>query len=211
MPKNSAHLIACHECDLLQREILIPLGGEAHCRRCGALLYRSSPGTFDNSLAFALAAAILFVIANVYPLIGIDIQGNTNATHLFGAVWYLWNHEMHLISILVGITTIVIPAIEITMMLYLLLPFRFSLVPIGVPNILRVLQSIKPWGMIEVFMLGILVSLVKLKDTSTIIPGVALWSFGGLTLMLAAVASSFNPRDIWQRMGAISTRENRHE
>lgn len=164
------------------------------------MLYRSSPRSLDNSLAFALAAAVLFVIANIYPLLGIEIQDNPNATHLFGAVRYLWNHEMHLISSLVFVTAIVIPGLEIAMIVYLLLPLRFRVVPAGLPLILRVLQNIKPWGMVEVFMLGILVSLVKLKGTSTIIPGVALWSFGGLTLMLAAVASSFNPRDVWIRI-----------
>lgn len=211
MPNYPSHLIACHECDLLQREIELPLGGEAHCPRCGAMLYRSSPGTLDNTLAFTLAAAILLVIANVYPLLGIDIQGNTNGTHLFGAVRYLWNHEMHLIAVLVGVTAMIIPTLEVAMMLYLLLPLRFSIIPSGTPFILRALHSIKPWGMIEVFMLGILVSLVKLKDTSTIIPGVALWSFGGLTLMLAAVASSFNPHDVWQKIGHEFLSEQQHE
>ncbi len=211
MSNDPAHLIACHECDLLQREIHLPFGGEAHCRRCGALLYRSSPGTFENTLPFALAAAILFVIANIYPLFGIDINGNTNASHLFGAVRYLWNHEMHLVSILVSVTTMVIPAIEIALMLYLMVFFRLNVAPVGAPLFLRVLQNVKPWSMIEVFMLGILVALVKLKDTSTIIPGVALWSFGGLTLMLAAVASSFNPRDLWLRIGHLNISEKHHE
>ena len=208
MTVNPSQPIACHECDLLQHEIHIPSGGEAHCCRCGAMLYRSSPGTLDNSLAFALAAAVLFIIANIYPLLGIEIEGNPNATHLFGTVLYLWNHEMRLVSALVCITTIVVPAIEIAMIIYLLLPLRSGTVPNGAPQILRILQNIKPWGMVEVFMLGILVSLVKLKDTSTIIPGVALWSFGGLTLMLAAVASSFNPRDVWTRLGHTSDGED---
>lgn len=207
MTRYPTQLIACQECDLLQREIPLPIGGEAHCRRCGAMLYRSSPRSLDNSLAFALAAAVLFIIANIYPLLGIEIQDNPNATHLFGAVLYLWNHHMHLIASLVCITAIIIPGLEIAMIVYLLLPLRFRIVPAGLPLILRLLQSIKPWGMVEVFMLGILVSLVKLKGTSTIIPGVALWSFGGLTLMLAAVASSFNPRDVWVRLEQGSASE----
>jgi paraquat-inducible protein A len=205
MSINPTQLIACHECDLLQREIHLPEGGEAHCNRCGAMLYRSSPRSLENSLAFALAAAILFVIANIYPLLGIEMQGNPNATHLFGAVRYLWNHKMHLIAALTGVTAILVPALEITMMIYLLLPLWFRAIPAGIPLILRILQSIRPWGMVEVFMLGILVSIVKLSDTSTIIPGVALWSFGGLTLMLAAIASSFNPRDIWIRIEQRNT------
>jgi paraquat-inducible protein A len=192
--------IACHECDLLLHEIPLLPGGVAVCRCCGATLYRNTPDSLDRTLALTMAAAILFIIANIYPIIGIEIQGNRNATNLFGAVHSLWDQDMHMISFLVGVTTILIPAIELTTMIYLLLPLRLRYVPPGIALILRMLQSIKPWGMVEVFMLGILVSLVKLKDSSTIIPGVALWSFGGLTLLLAAVTASFNPRDVWTHL-----------
>ncbi|MEI6208403.1 MAG: paraquat-inducible protein A [Desulfuromonadales bacterium] len=190
-------LIACRECDLLLREIPLLPGGIACCRCCGAPLYRNSSGSQDRTLALVLAAAVLFIIANVYPILGIEIQGTRNATNLYGAVHALWNQDMRSISFLVFVTTILVPAIELSMMIYLLLPLRLKCLPPGIPLILRILQSIKPWGMVEVFMLGILVSLVKLADSSSIIPGVALWSFGGLTLMLAAVATSFNPRDVW--------------
>jgi len=193
-------LIACHECGLLLREIPLLPGGSAVCRCCGATLYRNTPDSLDRTLAMTMAAAILFIIANIYPIIGIEIQGNRNATHLFGAVHSLWDQEMHSISILVCVTTILIPAVELATMIYILLPLRLRYVLPGIPFILRMLQGIKPWGMVEVFMLGILVSLVKLKDSSTIIPGVALWSFGGLTLLLAAVTASFNPRDVWAHL-----------
>ena len=197
MPNQPTPLIACQECDLLQREVIPPRGGSAHCRRCGALLYRNAPDCLDRTLAFTLAACVLFIIANLYPIVGIEIQGNRNASNLYCAVQALWGNEMKSVALLVGITTILIPASELAMLTYLLLPLKFRCVPAGIPLVLRVLQSIKPWGMVEVFMLGILVSLVKLSNSSTIIPGIALWSFGGLTLMLAAVAASFNPRDFW--------------
>jgi paraquat-inducible protein A len=193
-------LIACRECDLLLREIPLLPGGIACCRCCGAPLYRNSPDSLDRTLALVLAATILFIIANIYPILGIEIQGTRNATNLYGAVCALWDQDMRPISILVFITTILIPSIELSMMIYLLLPLRLQHVPAGIPLILRILQSIKPWGMVEVFMLGVLVSLVKLTDSSSIIPGVALWSFGGLTFMLAAVAASFNPRDVWEHL-----------
>jgi paraquat-inducible protein A len=136
-------------------------------------------------------------MANLFPIIGIELQGNRNAMNLYSAVCSLWSQEMRFISVVVFITTILIPAMELAMMTYLLVPLRSRRVPAGIAPIMRVIQSIKPWGMVEVFMLGILVSLVKLNRDFIVIPGVALWSFGGLTLLLAAVAASFNPRDIW--------------
>ena len=200
MTAHPKPLIACRECDLLLREIPLLPGGTACCRCCGAALYRNSPDSLDRTLALVLAATVLFIIANVYPIMGIEIQGTRNATNLYGAVHALWDQEMRSISFLVFMTTILLPAIELSMMIYILLPIKLQLLPAGIPLILRILQSIKPWGMVEVFMLGVLVSLVKLTDSSSIIPGVALWSFGGLTLMLAAVASSFNPRDVWDHL-----------
>ena len=197
MPDNRLLIIACHECDLLQREIPLPRGGVACCRRCGGILYRDSPDSLDRTLAFSLAAAILFLLANTFPIIGIELQGNRSAVNLFGAVHSIWNQEMKLIALLVLTTTILVPAFELAMMVYLLLPLKFQQMPPGSALILRGIQSIKPWGMVEVFMLGVLVALVKLSHDFIIIPGVALWSFGGLTLMLAAVASSFNARDLW--------------
>jgi len=65
---------------------------------------------------------------------------------------------------------------------------------------LRFLQAVKPWGMVEVFMLGVLVSLVKLAHLASIVPGIALWSFGGLILLLAASAASFNQQGVWARV-----------
>jgi paraquat-inducible protein A len=200
MMAKHTQLVACHECDLLLKEIPLLTGGVAVCCCCGASLYRNTPYSVQRTLAFSLAAAILFIIANVYPILGIEIQGSRNATNLFGAVRSLWNQEMHMISSLVAFTTILVPSIELVTMTYLLLPLSLQRKPPGIALIMHVMHIIKPWGMVEVFMLGVLVSLVKLKDSSIIIPGVALWSFGGLTILLAAVAASFNPRDIWERI-----------
>ncbi|MGH8508020.1 MAG: paraquat-inducible protein A [Gammaproteobacteria bacterium] len=193
-------LIACHDCDLLQRETALPAGGAACCRRCGAVLYRKLPESIDRTLAFTLAAGVLLLLANAFPLVGLEVQGQRNATGLLGAVHALWDQDMRMVAGLVFLTTALIPAIEISGMIYLLMPLRLGRAPPGAGRLLRFIQAIKPWGMVEVFMLGLLVSLVKLAHLASIVPGVALWSFGGLILLLAASASSFNPHEIWARV-----------
>lgn len=197
MEDSSTSLIACHECDLLLREIALEPGRAAACPRCGATLYRHSTDSINRTLALAAAAALLFLIANIYPIFGIESQGNDAATNLYGAVRSLWDQKMQFISTLVFITAIVIPSLELCLLIYLLLPLTVGRVPAGLAPLMRFLQGIKPWGMVEVFMLGILVALVKLTDDFRIIPGVALWSYGGVTFLLAAVAATFNPRDVW--------------
>ncbi len=207
MPDTHLPIIACHECDLLQREILLRKGDFATCSRCGSVLYRNLPESLDRTLAFSLAAAVMFLLANTFPIFGIELQGNRMAMNLVEAVHSVWNQEMKLIALLVLITTVLIPAFEIIMMIYLLMSLKFQRMPPGANLILRMLQSVKPWGMVEIFMLGVLVSLVKLSHDFIIIPGVAIWSFGLLTVLIAAVAASFNPRDIWINVERETGRE----
>jgi paraquat-inducible protein A len=197
MAHNNAQLIACHDCDLLQAEIPLKPGCAASCSRCGAVLYRNSTASIDRTLAYTLAAAVLFVIANVYPIFAIELQGAGSTINLAGAVRSLWGQQMKPISMLVFLTTILIPALELSTMIYLLLSLKLRCVPVGYTFILRMIRIVEPWGMIEVLMLGVLVSLVKLTSSFKVIPGIALWSFGVLTFLLAAAAASFSARDVW--------------
>jgi len=195
----SAAVIACHECDLLQREVPLSPGRVARCKRCGAELYRSAHKSVDHTLAFALAAAVFFIVANSYPIVGLEMQGTRNDTNLLGAVQALWTQDMWHVATLVFVTTILVPAVELTVMIHLLLALKHRRTPAGFTIIMRILQNVHPWGMVEVFMLGVLVALVKLTHFANVIPGLALWSFGVLTLLLAAAASSFDIRGVWSR------------
>lgn len=194
---TSRALTACHECDLLQREPMLPPGGVACCRRCNAVLFRQTPGSLERALAYSLGAAIFFIIANVFPIVGLEVQGIANATSLYGAVETMWKDDMENVAALVFVTTILIPAMEMSLMLYVLLPLKLGKMPQGLAQILRVLQSVRPWSMTQVFILGVLVALVKLQHLAHVVPGIALWSFGGLILTLTAAIASFNTHELW--------------
>ncbi len=200
MANHSAQLIACHDCDLLQQEISLKSGCAASCSRCGAILYRNATDSINRTLAYTLAASILFVIANIFPIFAIEVQGGGREINLSGAVRYLWEQQMKSVSLLVVLTTILIPALELVAMSYLLLSLKLRSVPVGHRILLRMISIVGPWSMIDVFMLGVLVSLVKLTNSFTVIPGVALWSFGALTFLYAATSASFSARDVWARL-----------
>jgi paraquat-inducible protein A len=194
---TSGVLTACHECDLLQREPILPPGGVACCRRCNAVLFRNTPDSIDRALAFTLGAAFLFIVANLFPIVGLEAAGIRNATSLYGAVESIWKNDMEGVAALVFITTILIPAVELSLMLYVLLPLKLGQVPQGLAPILRVLQSVRPWSMTQVFILGVLVALVKLVHLAHVVPGIALWSFGGLIILLTGAVASFNMHELW--------------
>src|SRR6185436_11978393 len=101
MPRTNNDLTTCPECDLLQREPPLPAGGLAECARCGARLFRERPSSLDHTLAYAAAAAVLFTLANYYPLMGLDARGIRTSAHLFDTAWRLHEHGMTSVAILV--------------------------------------------------------------------------------------------------------------
>jgi paraquat-inducible protein A len=194
-----ALLIACRECDLIQREVELPARGSARCARCSAVLYRNRPDAVNRALAYTTAAAVAFMLANVFPLVGMSLKGELVETTLFGTAAALYAGGMRTVAAVVFVTTFVAPLIELAAMACLLLPLRFSALPSAGPRMFRAMRMIQPWRMVEVMMLGVLVALVKLAHLAEIVLGVALWSLAALVILLAAATSAFEPRDLWAR------------
>ena len=193
-------IIACHECDLLQRQIPLPPGRAARCLRCGAKLYRAENRSIDHTLALTLAAAVVFILATMFPIIGLQIQTTRNDTSLVSAVLILWNQGMWPVAGLVFFTTLLAPGAVLAIMIHIHLALRRGRIPAGFTLVMRLLRICNPWGMVEVFIIGVIVALVKLTHYGTLIPGIALWSLAVLTLLMTATASSFNVHDIWNRV-----------
>ena len=195
-------LVACRYCDLLQREVPLSPGSAACCGRCGALLYRRPRSdSIEHTLAFAVTAAVLLAIANAFPIMALEIQGQRQASTLIGAVHALWVQGARPVAVLVLLTTVIFPAVETAMLIYCLAPLRVGRATPGTPALLRLLQAIRPWGMVEVYVLGVLVSLVKLTHLATVHPGTALWATAALMLALAGAATTFDARAVWERLG----------
>ncbi len=198
MPEDT--LIACHECDLLHRVRPIEDGAVAKCVRCGAVLYRQKRDSLDRTLALTVAGLILFAVANTFPFLAFDIKGQETHTTLITGVLDLWGQGMQALAMVVLVTAIAFPGAQLLSLLYVLAPLKLNRVPPHLPLVFRFVHSLQPWGMMEVFLLGILVSVVKLADMGKIIPGLALWSFALLIVILAAASANLDPRVVWERV-----------
>jgi paraquat-inducible protein A len=192
-------LIACHECDLIHRVKPLPKKGVANCVRCGSVLYRDKPNSLERTLALSLAGLVLFVLANSFPFLALKTNTQLHQTNLITGIMVLYNQDMQALAVLVLITTIVAPLTQLVGMLYLLLPLRHHRVPPKFATMFRLLRGLQPWSMMEVFMLGILVSVVKLAKMAQIVPGIAIFSFFALIVVLAAATVSMDPHDLWHR------------
>ena len=191
--------IACHECDAVHRIKPLPAKVAAHCIRCGAVLYKHKPNSLERSLALALAGLILFVMANSFPFLGMRIGAQIRETTLITGIHELYIQGMYILSLLVLITTVLAPLAQMMCLFYILLPLRFGRVPASLPRVLRFLNRIGTWSMMEVFMVGILVSVVKLAKMAKIVPGISLYSFMALIFVLAAMTVSLDSHLIWQK------------
>ena len=192
-------LIACHECDLIHRVKPLPKKGVANCIRCGSVLYRHKSNSIDRTLALSLAGLILFVLANAFPFLALKMESQIHQTNLITGIKVLYSQGMQPLAILVLLTTILAPLAQLLGMLYVLLPLRHDRAPPKFAPVFRFLRSLETWSMMEVFMLGILVSVVKLAKMAQIVPGVAIFSFFGLIVVLTAATVSLNPHEIWHR------------
>jgi len=194
---SEVKLVVCHECDLICRDVSLAIGEAACCPRCHAKLFQHNRSTLDQTLALALTTVILFFIMNTFPLMSLHLQQNTRETSLFGAALAMWDKEMHVLSLLVIVTTIVAPALQIGIEIYILSRIKWGKRVRATSLPMIILRKLRPWSMVEVFMLGLLVSLVKLKDLADIIVGPAFWSCSGLILISAFMGSMLTPRNIW--------------
>ena len=202
LPGYAPHgLIACHACDGAHRIVPVPEGGKALCGRCGTLLYRNLPRSLDHSAALYVAALVLFVMANAFPFVALKFGDRVEQTILISGAFALQKAGMPELGLLVVLTSVVFPFLTICGMLYLLLPLRFGYRPKGMAPVWRMVRAITPWSLIGVFMLGLLVSIVKLQDLATVIPGIAFFAFIGLLVISAAAVASFDPAVLWPRMG----------
>lgn len=147
-----------------------------------------------------ITALILFILANTFPFMTLNIAGREQGTTLISGAIAFHESGMWGLPMLVFLTSILVPAVKIIGMLYILLPLKFNRLPWKVGPLFRFLQAVTPWGMMEVYMLGVFVALVKLADLATIVPGIAIYAFGALILIMAAASTTLDPRIVWNRL-----------
>lgn len=196
-----SELVACHECDELQRIPVLAPGQTARCCVCRAKLLRNPPGGLDRPIALFISALVLLLLSNIFPFLTLEIQGRHEVTTILGASRALYNAGMGELAVAVFLTSILAPGLIITSSLYVLLAVRFNLALPAVRTALAWISHLEPWGMLDVFMLGVLVAFVKLGNMATMHTGPSLLAFCGLIAMSAAATATFEPELLWRKLG----------
>jgi paraquat-inducible protein A len=195
-------LVCCEQCDAVYKRVPLKAGNKAYCSNCGATLYKTSR-PLEQLLPLVIASLIFFAISNAFPIIKIDLQGNLADTTLLGAVNAMFQTGRSPVGVLVLLTAFLFPLLELLSLLYVCFPLAvFGTRPLGMTYALRLIRELRVWGMTEVFLISVLVALVKLAASVVVIPGIALWSFGALTILLVMV-TSVQVTDLWDEVERI--------
>lgn len=196
---NPASLVICEYCDAVYARLPLQRGEVARCQQCGSELYRNSRADVDVMLALTLTSAIVFVIANSYPIVELNVQGLSSQATLWDTILFTLDSNVGAIAILAASSAFFFPLIQILLFAYVLIPLRAGRRPHALIGAMHALREMQPWSMVEVFMLGAVVSVVKLTAVATVIPQIGLWGFAALTLLLT-ILSSFDLHELWNQV-----------
>ncbi len=164
-PQPDASVVACPHCDLLQRLPEIAIGASARCPRCDKELWRRRrEDSLSRTLALTLTAAVLYVLANTFPMLGLTAVGHAASTTVAGGAQQLWHDGQEIVAALVLFAAVVAPALQIGLMLLIVIASRREHPPAWVGTLLRHHPFTRTWSMIEVMLIGVLVALTKIAE-----------------------------------------------
>ncbi|AMS16590.1 MULTISPECIES: paraquat-inducible protein A [Pseudomonas] len=192
----SPNWIICEHCDSLYESVPLAKGQTSQCSRCGAVLERARHLNVQQLLALSITAALLFVFANAFPVIGISLEGLSNEATLWQSVEALAQGRISLIAAVTGLAIILAPGLQIALLCWVLGFANIGRAAPGFKACMRALEHLRPWSMLEVCLLGILVAIVKLAGMLDVHPGLGLWSLAMLTVLIILISGK-GIRRLW--------------
>ena len=198
--RYSERSVACHECALIQRVPAAGAGDVIVCARCGAHLQRLTGERLGRLLPLTIAAAVLFVLTNSTPIVAIEIAGQQSSATIIDAIVALSAGGLGLIAALVILTTLVFPSFDLAVLACAAIASQQLRRSRTLTRALWLMHVLRRWAMVEVFMLGVLVAVVKLAALARVLPGIGLWSLAGYIVITAAAHASFDGPDYWSRL-----------
>ncbi len=193
-------MVECADCGLRQTIPSRIEEGHVDCVRCGALLSKRTTGGVEQAIVLNLTALVIFVLANVFPFITLNLQGRTQDAELISAAYALYLDGMWELGVLVLLFAILLPLVKILGNLYVMIPLHMGKRPPAARQVFRWMEVVHRWAMMEVFLLGVIVGYVKLVSLATVIFGIAAFSFVALIILVVAAESVFEPITVWERL-----------
>ncbi|HEX7053140.1 MAG TPA: paraquat-inducible protein A [Burkholderiales bacterium] len=192
-------VLSCETCGLPQRVEPLPPGTVAECARCGYPVTSHGAG-LDVAAALALAALVLYVPANLYPILRMEIYGAYSESTVWDGVVSLWQYGEYFVAIVVFLASIVVPLLKLLGLFFLVASVKWGRGRRlrGRTRIYKFIDAIGPWAMLDVFLLAVLVALVKLGSLGQVVPGPGLLAFCLVVVLTLLASQAFDTKLIWE-------------
>ncbi len=192
--------VACHDCDALFTAPEVGEGERVLCPRCGANLFTRHVNTLQRTAAFTLAAATMYVAANLFPFLTLSADYRESDMLLIQSVTGLEGAGYPPLASAVAIFVFVSPIVVIGGLLYLVVPLMFGRRLSGSTLLCRLVQEARQWNMVEVYLLGVLVSLLKLGSLATLKLGISFYAYVGFIICLTWTITTVDYRELWDHL-----------
>lgn len=192
-------IVVCNTCGMVQQAEELKPGTVAECCRCGIVISEHKAGSLGRTAALSLAALVLYVPANVYPILRMNYHGAHSESTVWDGCVTLFQNDQRLVAVIVFLASILIPIVKLLGLFFLVATTKLNSArwQLERTRIHRFIEVIGPWAMLDVFLLAVLVALVKLQQLATILPGPGLLAFTAMVVLTILASASFDPKLIW--------------
>lgn len=196
-------IVCCHTCGLVQQAEAPRPRTLAECPRCGSIVSEYKASSVIPTAALSLAALILYVPANIYPILRMERYGAYSESTVWGGVVGLTNAGYWFVAAIVFVASMVVPLLKLAGLFYLAVSTQLGSARLQRlrTRIYRFIDVIGPWAMLDVFLLAVLVALVRLGQLATVMPGRGLLAFTAMVILTMLASAAFDPRLIWKSKG----------
>jgi len=191
-------LIICPKCSTLHKKVCIEKGKKAICSHCGKELYHYDERTLDHGLALGITGLILFIVANLFPLVRVDILGHEQHVTIISMVKSLFENGFFVVGIVVAFMVFIFPLMILLIYISLSWLMRYRRGEVLTKELLILLSHLLPWSMVEIYLVSILVALVKLIGYMQIHFGLSFWALACFVLLDIYLTKSVHIGELWE-------------
>lgn len=195
---NFNHLTACPDCDLLMQKTKAPAGYSVICPRCGKTISRRNTDSIVKALALSTAGLLMYLPALLLPLMTMESFGFTDSADIIDSIVNFYQSGYYLVSFMVLLSAVIFPLVLLSSVFIISLQLYRQKYPWYLAKLFRAYLHLEEWAMVEVYLLGILITVIKMGDSADISYNTGVFCFTGLVLLTIAIAAAIDNDLFWQ-------------
>lgn len=180
-----------------------PAGKKAYCPRCNTPVYHRKTNSVSKVIAITLSGLLAYIPAVFLPLLTLDAMGMKQSGSIFDAFLSFYQQQYYFVAVMVFLTSIFFPLFKLSLLFSVALQIKLRIYSPSLPYLLRTAHHLDEWGMPEIYLIGVFISVIKISSLATIHYDLGFFCFLFLVLTTIASASALDSRTFWREIDKI--------